>query len=505
MPEDMRRLLLFLTLSGLLILPTPGAHSTTPPGCDALCARSRTELRVFTDWLARNGAKGYVGEIGIPGNGSSAASWSTLAQHWYTDADAAQLWVTTWATGEWWSSGYMLTTYGRTGAEGTVLNTPTAQSAVIEAHPSTTAMLRGVNIPAGPSLAGGVADLNPVGFSNKTLWKSPDRHLQPESLRYLAGRGVKLVRLPFNWERLQPTLKAPLADGEVAHLRSIIDLAATLGITVALDMHNFGGYYAYDASVNTGRRQAIGSAGLPISTFADSWARIAAAFGSAPNVVWDIMNEPARLPSVGTRTPALVWEQASQAAVTAIRNTGDRHEITVPGYGYSPAASWNTIHPKAWITDPVAKIRYQAHQYWDTSLTGEYKRTYADELVSAQNAGYTPMATATVPSTSGDTTPPVVSIQSPSAGTIAGKVTIVGTVQDASPGQYYLVVTRNGATVAGPGMVTQWASITAQSLYTWNTASMANGSYIIKLEARDVYGNKGPGSAASVAVQVLNG
>lgn len=353
--------------------------------CDALCNRVRSELRVFTDWLARWGVRGYVGEIGIPGN-ESADRWNALAQRWYRDADASGLWVTTWATGEWWNPGYMLATYGRSGPEGTPLDTPTSQSSVIEANLDGPG-LRGVNVPAGPSTAGSVAAKHPSGFSNKTLGKLPDRHIQPESLRFLAGRGIEIVRLPFNWERLQPVLGGPLAEGELAHLREVISVAGSLGMTVVVDMHNFGGYYEWDAAAGTGVRKVIGTT-LPVATFADTWARIARALGDHPNVVWDLMNEPARMASAGGRTPAQVWEQASQAAVDAIRATGDTHTITVAGYDYSSAATWTEHHDRPWVRDPLAKIRYQAHQYWDTTRVGDYDRPYAAELATAMQGGY---------------------------------------------------------------------------------------------------------------------
>ncbi len=364
-----------------------GAAGLPASACDAMCNRARTELRSFTDWLEKYDQVGYVGEIGIPGR-EADANWGDLASGWYGDANRAGLWVTTWATGEFWDPGYTLTTYGRTGGMGTPLDATTPQSAVIEDNPTSAGILRGVNVPAGPSPAGSVEDKHPAGFSNETLDSLPDRHIKPESLRYLAGRGVRLVRLPFNWERLQPELNADLATGEVAHLREVIDVAAGLDITVVLDMHNFGGYYQYDAKRRTGVRKVIGTPGLPIATFADSWRRIVTEFGDEENVVWDLMNEPARMKEVDGVPASRIWEQASSAALKAIRSTGDRHIVTVAGYGYSTAAFWSRTHPKPWITDPADKTRYQAHQYWDTALTGEYKRTYAQELETAEAAGY---------------------------------------------------------------------------------------------------------------------
>jgi len=90
------------------------------------------------------------------------------------------------------------------------------------------------------------------------------------------------------------------------------------------------------------------------------------------------MNEPIDVPGDG---PA--WEEASQAAVDAIRKTGDARTILVPGYLWSTVQWFPDAHPDGpWIDDPLDDIRYEAHQYFDADLAGEY-RTYAEELRSA--------------------------------------------------------------------------------------------------------------------------
>lgn len=365
--------------------PASTRAAASPGRCDALCNRVRTELRSFTDWLEEHGEAGYVGEIGIPG-GADAERWNRVAAGWYDAADDADLWVTAWVTGEHWGEGYPLATYGRSGPSGSSIDRLTSQAAVIEEHLGGERVLRGVNVAAGSSPAGSVEPEHPAGFSNQDLDVVPDRHILPESLRYLAARGISLVRLPFNWERLQPELGGPLAESEVEHLRAVIDEADELGMTVVLNMHNFGGYYERDGGRRV--RRIIGTDQLPIDTFADSWARIASTFGDEDDVVWGLMNEPANMAAVDGRSPARVWEEASQAAVDAIRSTGDGHVISVAGYQYSTAARWSTTHPRPWIDDPLRRVRYEAHQYWDSSLKGEYVRSYDEELRVAERAGY---------------------------------------------------------------------------------------------------------------------
>ena len=73
-----------------------------------------------------------------------------------------------------------------------------------------------------------------------------------------------------------------------------------------------------------------------------------------------------------------------QAAVTAIRSTGDRRVAFVEGYPWSAAADWSAHHPRPWIADPLGKVRYEAHEYWDADRSGRYALSYAEERAGAE-------------------------------------------------------------------------------------------------------------------------
>jgi hypothetical protein len=105
-----------------------------------------------------------------------------------------------------------------------------------------------------------------------------------------------------------------------------------------------------------------------------------------------------------------------------------------------------------------------------------------------------------------DTQAPDVAITNPTNGdTVYGTVDVRGTVTDANPDHYYLVVKNaEGQKVAGPGTVNDTQSFTDQSLYSWDTTQVPDGVYTIDLEARDQAGNKDAGSVATVAVTVNN-
>ncbi len=106
-----------------------------------------------------------------------------------------------------------------------------------------------------------------------------------------------------------------------------------------------------------------------------------------------------------------------------------------------------------------------------------------------------------------DSTAPVSHITAPTDSIVKGTVTISGTVTDANPDHYYLVVKdASNHVVAGPGTVN--AHTVAD--FNWDTTGVADGTYTIDLEARDAAGgtsssgNKDAGSVDTKTVTVDN-
>jgi hypothetical protein len=90
-----------------------------------------------------------------------------------------------------------------------------------------------------------------------------------------------------------------------------------------------------------------------------------------------------------------------------------------------------------------------------------------------------------------DSTPPLVSLSSPITPILSGSVDIIGSVTDANPHHYWLVIQKvGGGIVAGPGTVNDSNSFINKLFFTWDTTSVPDGEYIIKLEARDAANNK---------------
>src|SRR5258708_29708120 len=65
---------------------------------------------------------------------------------------------------------------------------------------------------------------------------------QPSDMDYLRSRGVSMIRLPFQWARLQPALYGPLDQTFLGYITTLVDHASATGMYVMPDVHNFGGY-----------------------------------------------------------------------------------------------------------------------------------------------------------------------------------------------------------------------------------------------------------------------
>jgi hypothetical protein len=349
---------------------------------DAIMRRNISELQGFTSWLDRENARGYVGEVGwsndLQRNFGDAGRWNAVAEEWYRNADAANLWVTAWGVDErqrW--GGFWLSAYTSVG-DGSVkpISKPQAQASVLEAHPTTDSYKRGVNVSGAEGTAEGFSNRRP-GVYGQDYW-----YASQETFDYLASRGTKVVRLPFRWERIQPSLGGSLDPTELARLQDCVRRADSAGLQVILDVHNYGGYRLYDPAVGNGVERKIGSGYVKQADLADLWSRLSAEFkGNSAVLAYDLMNEPSNMsPSASGKAPAQVWEDASQVAVDAIRANGDGKLIMVPGYQYSGVWAWTTNHPDKWITDSANNHMYEAHQYFDGNRSGYYRDPYSVEV-----------------------------------------------------------------------------------------------------------------------------
>jgi hypothetical protein len=376
-----RKILSALVVVAMTMVTTPTADASHVD--DALHRKITGQLKGFIDWLDRYDAPGFVGETGWPDDyAGDAEEWNDLAEDWFEVADAANLGAVVWATGEWWGD-YKLAVYENRDDDGGVESANT-QAPVLEAHLSTADYSRGINVSTGTFCEG--HGLEPTStFSNHTpgRYNNCYKYDTQETFDYIADRGVDTVKIEFRWEILQRRLGGPLHEKSLQRLVDVVGRAEQAGLNVILSMHNFGAYWLWDGE--KGVRRAIGSRRVPIERYADVWTKLSDVFIDHPAVSYAIMSEPVGLPKKGDTSPAELWEEAAQAALNAIRATGDNHLILVNGYRWSSLEGWPKIHPDPFIEDPANNFVYTAHHYWDRDSSGSYDYSYADEVTYAEN------------------------------------------------------------------------------------------------------------------------
>jgi endoglucanase len=191
-----------------------------------------------------------------------------------------------------------------------------------------------------------------------------------QELDYYASKGFTVVRLPYSWERLQPSLFGNLDGAELGRIKGVVAAAQARNMRVILSPHNFGRYFL------NGKDTLIGTAGLPIEAFADFSHKVAAAFAGDDAVyALSLMNEP--------HDSQGLWKQTAQAALDAIRTADHERLVLAPGDEWSGAWSWPLYNDDFLLNDAADRIMYEAHQYFDLDHSGTYKVGYTLNGASA--------------------------------------------------------------------------------------------------------------------------
>src|SRR5262245_30687839 len=176
---------------------------------------------------------------------------------------------------------------------------------------------------------------------------------------YYAAKGMSVIRLPFQWERLQHSQFGQFDNAELARLDDVVNYVTGKGLKIAIEPHNFG-YWNYT--------DLIGTAQAPNTAFADLWGKLATHYLANSNVLFDLMNEP------HDQTPA-AWLVSINAAIAAIRATGATQEVLVPGTDWDGGWTWLTSNNAAVIgtgvVDSGHNFAFEVHQYLDPNGGGE--------------------------------------------------------------------------------------------------------------------------------------
>ncbi|MDR1023294.1 MAG: cellulase family glycosylhydrolase, partial [Prevotellaceae bacterium] len=210
-----------------------------------------------------------------------------------------------------------------------------------------------------------------------------------EDLYYFKKKGVRLIRLPFRWQRVQSELGGELTVNDMTEMKKVVKEAERLGIWVLLDMHDYcersieGKLYEIGVA---GHREWTGSAWgawredaevvVTAQHYADAWKRIALYFADCRNIWgYDLMNEPKGL-------DISILKSNYQTVIDTLRKYDTKTAIVVEGKDYADAPGWEG---KSGIlkdlTDPIGNnIIYECHTYFDKDNSGTYRFTYEQEV-----------------------------------------------------------------------------------------------------------------------------
>ncbi len=184
-----------------------------------------------------------------------------------------------------------------------------------------------------------------------------------DELDYYASKGFAVVRLPYRWERLQPSLFGGLDAAELDRIKAFVAAAQALNMRVILSPHNFGRY------IINNKATLIGTVGVPIEAFADFSHKVAAEFvGNDAVYALSLMNEP--------HDSHGLWKKTAQAGLDAIRTADRERLVLAPGDEWSGAWSWRRYNGDFLLKDAADHIMYEAHQYFDLDHSGTYKVGY---------------------------------------------------------------------------------------------------------------------------------
>jgi endoglucanase len=230
----------------------------------------------------------------------------------------------------------------------TTLRSLLLAGAIAAAMPAAASELVGVNISGGEfGGANGVHGKNYI-FPNA------------RQIDAFAAMGMNIIRLPVRWERVQPVLGGPLSASEMALIDDVVAAANARGMTVIIDVHNYGRF----------RGKKLGSPETPVQALPQLWTRLAQRYAGNPRVAFGMMNEP-----VGNN--ATDWAAIAQATMLAIRATGARNLVLVPGAYWSGAHSWTKVikgvsnaAAMTGFNDPAHNMAFEMHQYFDANSSG---------------------------------------------------------------------------------------------------------------------------------------
>ncbi len=225
---------------------------------------------------------------------------------------------------------------------------------------------------AGIDLIG--VNLSGAGFAPHVVpGKHGTNYFYPEKrhFKYYADKGIRLIRFPFIWERVQHSLGEDLDGEQLRLLKRTLDFAMQHGQKVILDMHNYGRYQGH----------LIGSSDVPYAAYAEVWQNWPSA-SAAPGAARLRHHERAARHGralAGRGAGGGRCHPRSRSANADLR----RGRALVERY------HWPLVNANFLVKDPAERIVYEAHLYFDEDFSGKYlpgKSRNIDPMLGVERA-----------------------------------------------------------------------------------------------------------------------
>lgn len=187
---------------------------------------------------------------------------------------------------------------------------------------------------------------------------NPEQHPTNLELKYYHDKKVRIIRLPLQWKKLQPTFFGELDPEELKWLKSLIHSANDMKMSIIVDIHNF--QKADDLQQGST---------LPASSLADLWEKLAGSLRTDPGICgYDLANEPGH--DVFTN-----WTREVNRAIKTIRRVDNTHYVFIGETAWDHSKEWNATDAARYI-DSTGRIVYAAHSYWDDDESGKYTSAF---------------------------------------------------------------------------------------------------------------------------------
>ncbi|WP_310122277.1 glycoside hydrolase family 5 protein [Pseudomonas oryzihabitans] len=177
-------------------------------------------------------------------------------------------------------------------------------------------------------------------------------------------KGVRFIRFPILWERLQPKLFGEFDETYAKLIDITFSYAAKHDVKIILDLHNYARY----------RGSVIGTGAVPYSSYQDVITKIARRWSSQSALyAYDIMNEP--------HDTTAYWPTAAQYGINGIRSVDTTRPIMIEGNGWAEATRWPQWNDSLLnLKDPANSLIFEAHTYFDENAGGSYSNTDVSRL-----------------------------------------------------------------------------------------------------------------------------